>query len=130
VAVVDCWDTLQTVEFVAAPVGGTWDIVSNVPYAKLEVPRWWEIKWQDPDVFADLLPAGVERVVKPVSDIDIAGVTDIFQRVKSEMRYFNQLVESIALDSCPTWKIEKSLAHMVINQHVSLSDPVSRRILG
>ena len=130
VAVVDCWDTLQTIEVEAAPVGGTWDIVSSVPYNKLEVPRWWEIKWQDPDLFADLLPPGVERSIKSASEVDINAVTEIFQQIKSESRRFNQLVESAVLDSCPSWKIEKALAHMVINQHVSLSAPVSRRILG
>lgn len=130
VAVVDCWDIINTIEVEAAPTGGTWDIVSSVPYNKVDVPRWWEIKWSDPDMFADLLPQGVERIIKPVDPLDLASVTDIFQQVKNEVRHFNQLVEMIFLDSCPTWKIEKALDHMVINQHVSLSDTVTRRIPG
>jgi len=104
VAVVDCWDVLNTLEISASPQGGTWMFIKAKPFIKI-----------DP--------------TKTISDMDMTIVTSNFSELSNEVARESQSLHSEMLEACPTWKIDRSLFHLLINQHVDLYNPVREGVL-
>ena len=102
-AIIDSWDMFVAITIRANQTGGTWSVDRAVPV--------WKMDWP-------------ERNIRAVGNpLDVAEFE--FKMFKSNVRSEQANMDIIQLDACgkESGKLEKSFAHVLFNQQISLWSP-------